>query len=74
MKIIDKIIDTVTKDIIFTTLVIGALSIMTIAITVPVPKNRKITGTVKVYSFILAGSVVVPYPYDQPIYDCTKQS
>lgn len=73
-----KIIDIVTKSIeenpiILTALVIGALLTMAIAITMPVPKNCKITGTVEVHSVILVGSMIVPHTYNQSIYDCAKQ-
>jgi hypothetical protein len=54
-------------------IVISALLLMAIAITAPVPKNCKITGTVEVHSVILVGSIIVPHTYDQPIYDCAKQ-
>lgn len=67
-----RLTDIDVEGVIFDIIVIGTLAMMVFVVVAPVPKNCKITGITKVQSFILVGSVIVPYTFEQPIYNCTK--
>lgn len=54
-------------------IIVTALAMMAFVVIIPISRNCKITATVKIQSFILVGSTIVPYNYELPIQSCTKQ-
>jgi hypothetical protein len=51
-----------------------AMVLAVLTITAPEPKNCKPTGETRpVSSFILVGAVVVPYTFQQPVYECSEK-
>jgi len=51
-----------------------AVGLGVLAITAPVPENCKPTGETRpMTSFVLVGTIAVPYTFKQPIYKCSEK-
>jgi len=51
-----------------------AMVLAVLTITAPEPENCKPTGETRpMTSFILVGTIAVPYTYQQPVYECLEK-